>query len=87
MKPVAVFLSGVAIAVAGAFTRTCDGSLSAQLSASWCGDPALLASMNHAHCAGCAMMAAGGIIALVAPLMLIAREHVAPTRKAAVAKK
>lgn len=33
------------------------------------------------------MMAAGGIVALVAPLMLIAREHVAPARKAAVVKK
>lgn len=80
MKPVAVFLSGVAIAVAGAFTRSCDSGLAAQMAASWCGDPALLGMPDHAHCAGCGLMALGGIVALVAPIMVIAREHIAPVR-------
>lgn len=80
MKPVAVFLSGVAIAVAGAFTRSCDSGLAAQMAAAWCGDPALLGVTDHAHCTGCGLMALGGIVALLAPIMMIAREHVVAVR-------
>jgi len=83
VKPVAVFLSGVAIAVTGAFTRACDSGFAAQMAASWCGDPALLGTPDHAHCLGCALMAFGGIVALMAPVMMITREHVAPRRKRA----
>lgn len=87
MKSMAVFLSGVAIAVAGAFTRTCEAGFSTEMATSWCGDPALLASSNHAHCAGCAIMAFGGIIMAIAAVMHIARDHVAPVAcKAATAR-
>ena len=80
MKSVAVFLSGVAIAVAGAFTRACDAGFAAQMAASWCGDAALLPTTSHAHCAGCVMMAVGGILMAGAALVHIARDHVAPAR-------
>jgi len=80
VKPLAVFLSGVAIAVAGAFTRSCEAGIAAGMASSWCGDPALLKVQGHAHCSGCALMALGGIIAVSAALLLIARDHVAPAR-------
>lgn len=86
MKSVVVFLSGVAIAVAGAFTRSCDAGFAAQMAASWCGDASLLPSTSHAHCAGCAMMAIGGILVGGAALMHIARDHVAPARLKAGAR-
>lgn len=81
MKSVVVFLSGVAIAVAGAFTRSCDTGFAAQVASSWCGDASLLASSNHAHCAGCAMVAVGGIAIAVAALMHLAGDHVAPVAR------
>jgi len=81
VKSVVVFLSGVAIAVAGAFTRSCDTGLAAQMALSWCGDASLLPSTSHEHCAGCALMAVGGILVAVAALMHIARDHVAPVRQ------
>jgi hypothetical protein len=81
VKSVVVFLSGVAIAVAGAFTRSCDAGFSAQMASSWCGDTSLLASSSHAHCAGCAMMAVGGIVIAVAALMHLAGDHVAPATR------
>jgi hypothetical protein len=86
VKPVAVFLSGVAIAIAGAFTRSCEAGLATQMAASWCGDASLLPAQQHAHCLGCAVMAVGGIIIATAALMLIAGEHAAPERQQVVVR-
>lgn len=85
VKSVAVFLSGVAIAIAGALTRSCDAGFAAQMAASWCGDASLLPSSGHEHCAGCALMAIGGILAAIAALMHVARDHVAADASPAMA--
>lgn len=78
MKSAAVFLSGVAIAVAGAFTRACDAGLAAEMAASWCGDTSVFALPGHEHCTGCTLLTAGGILVAIAAVMHIARDHAAP---------
>lgn len=67
MKALAVFLSGLATIVAGAFIRSCNDGAS-MIASSWCGGhPPSLAT--HEHCAGCVMVATGiGLLAL-SPLL------------------
>lgn len=72
MKALAVFLSGLASMLAGAFIRSCNDTASL-LTSSWCGGhpPALAAA--HEHCAGCLLIAAGiGLVAL-SPLLIVWR--------------
>lgn len=65
MRSLAVFLSGFAAAITGAFIRACSGAgLPAEFYQSWCGrSPLEFAPMNQ-HCAGCALTVVG--IALIA---------------------
>jgi len=75
LKSAALFLSGLAATLAGAFMRSCHTGLPAELSSSWCGAPALqLVARAHEHCAGCVIFAAGiGLIALSSAFVLESR--------------
>ena len=65
MKAIALFLSGVAAMLVGAFIRSCNDGLTSQLSHSWCGAPPQALAFAHAHCAGCVLIATGaGLVAL-----------------------
>ncbi|HVY87955.1 MAG TPA: hypothetical protein VG942_03755 [Hyphomonadaceae bacterium] len=69
MKSIAVFLSGFAAMLAGAFIRSCDGAENLLLRA-WCGKAPLdLSAMSHQHCAGCALAVAGMTLIAVSPLL------------------
>jgi len=72
VKAVAVFLSGLAATLAGAFIRSCEAGVSDTLSHSWCGvaPPLGLASSAHAHCAGCVLIAAGIGLVAFSPMLL-----------------
>lgn len=75
MKPVALFLSGMAATFAGASIRSCqDGTPQALLNA-WCGPTPhnALASFAHAHCAGCAVMYTGLATMLFGMALVIPR--------------
>lgn len=73
VKTVAVFLSGVAIALAGAFTRSCDSAVMGFPGDGWCGPLPGAGLSFEAHCAGCALMAAGGIAVVIAAAVAGAR--------------
>lgn len=67
MRSLAVFLSGLAATIAGAFIRSCgDSGLPTEFAQSWCGDSLLkFAAATHQHCAGCVLIVAGiGLIAI-----------------------
>ena len=72
MKAVAVFLSGLAATLTGAFIRSCQVIASDTLSHSWCGvaPPLSLASSAHEHCAGCVLVAAGIGLVAFSPMLL-----------------
>lgn len=69
MKALVVFLSGFTATVIGAFIRSCSDRIPAEFANAWCGaSPPHLASLSHAHCAGCAMIATGLSLLAIAPL-------------------
>ncbi len=70
MKAVAVFLSGLAAMLAGAFFRSCAEGVPAAFAQSWCGNapPPGFVAATHAHCAWCALVAIGLVLVAVAPL-------------------
>lgn len=70
MKSAILFLSGLAVTFAGAFVRACTDGAAAEFALSWCGNapPSHLATVSHAHCAGCVLVAGGLALVAVAPL-------------------
>lgn len=75
MKPVVLFLSGIAATLAGASTRSCQDGIPHELINAWCG-PAphnALTAFSHTHCAGCAVMYAGLATMLAAVALAIPR--------------
>lgn len=79
VKAVVVMVSGLATAAAGAFIRSCTQDIPAAFANAWCGDaPLQIVSASHAHCAGCAMTAAGlALIVLSAILTTRSGGHLA----------
>ena len=72
MKAVAVFLSGLAATLTGAFIRSCEAGVSDTLSHSWCGVaplPGFISSANE-HCAGCVLITAGIGLIVISPMLL-----------------
>ena len=68
MKATIIFLSGIAAAATGAFIRSCTmGDTPAVLANAWCG-PAMTSGQPHAHCAGCALLVAGLVVAAASPI-------------------
>jgi hypothetical protein len=67
-----VFLSGLAVTLAGAFIRSCSQGISAEFAQTWCGNapPSGLIAAAHAHCAGCALVAGGLALVALAPLFI-----------------
>jgi hypothetical protein len=72
VKAVAVFLSGLAVTLAGAFIRSCQAGVSDALSHSWCGvaPPLGFVTPMHQHCPGCVLIAAGIALAAFSPMLL-----------------
>lgn len=70
MKAVAVFLSGLAAMLTGAFLRSCAEGVPAVFAQSWCGNapPPGFFAATHAHCAWCALVATGLALVAIAPL-------------------
>jgi hypothetical protein len=70
VKSVVVFLSGLAVTLAGAVIRSCSEGIPAEFAQSWCGNapPSHLIAAAHSHCAGCALVAGGLALAAIAPL-------------------
>lgn len=55
-----MFFSGLMAIVGGAVLRSCSTGVEADLMRYWCGpQSSALFAQTHAHCAGCAMLAAG----------------------------
>lgn len=77
MRPTAIFLSGVAASLAGAFIRSCQPDMAAKLATAWCG-PATspFGAAHHAHCIGCVIMLIGLAFvgaALIRPVAIVMR--------------
>jgi len=72
VKAVAVFLSGLAATLTGAFIRSCEASVSDALSHSWCGvaPPLGFVSSAHEHGGGCVLIAAGIGFIVFSPMLL-----------------
>ena len=70
MKSLIVFLSGLAVTLAGAFIRSCTDALPPEFARSWCGNapPSDLLASSHAHCAGCVLIAGGLVLVAIAPM-------------------
>lgn len=69
MNALVVFLSGFTAIVMGAFVRSCSDRIPTEFATAWCGaSPPHLASLSHAHCAGCVMIATGLGLLAIAPL-------------------
>lgn len=76
MKSAALFLSGLSAMLAGAFIRSCQPDIPAELLMSWCGPaPHGAISVLHQHCAGCVTMYAGLAAILVSPLLALPRRR------------
>jgi hypothetical protein len=75
VKPVAVFLSGLAATGAGAFIRSCSSGAPIDLAAAWCGEPppGVMEFGSHAHCAGCALAFAGLMIMCLSAATILGR--------------
>ena len=78
MKPATIFLSGTVATLAGAFIRSCQSQVPAELLNAWCGPatPNPFVMTSHAHCAGCALMVAGVAlmgVSLIRPVRLALR--------------
>jgi hypothetical protein len=67
MKPTIIFLSGVVMALVGAFIRSCVETPAA-FAAAWCGPGQMAQTQNH--CPGCALLVAGLVIAAAAPFFI-----------------
>lgn len=82
MRPAAVFLAGLATTSAGILARTCTNTgIPAEFANAICGDGgSVLTASSHAHCAGCAVMAIGGMMLAIAALMHLATERRATAR-------
>ena len=75
MKPVVLFLSGLAATLVGASIRTCANAVPHELLNAWCGPTphSAFASFATQHCAGCAVMYAGLATMLIAATLAIPR--------------
>jgi hypothetical protein len=84
VKAVAVFLSGLAVTLTGAFLRSCETGVADTLSHSWCGvaPPLGLASSAHGHCAGCVLITAGIGLVASSPMLLDWASPLAARRRA-----
>lgn len=72
MKSTVLFLSGMTAMLAGAFIRSCQPAIPAELLVSFCGPaPHDAVTAYHQHCAGCVTMLAGAAAILSAPLLPI----------------
>jgi hypothetical protein len=69
----AVFLSGIAATVTGAFIRSCNSGVGIDLASAWCGKPppGMTSLETHAHCPGCAVAFAGLLLISVATASMI----------------
>ena len=81
MRAAITFLMGLTAATGGLALRACSGGADIELMRSWCGPaPQALLAQGHAHCAGCAMLAAGFALMIAAiviaslPRRRVARE-------------
>jgi hypothetical protein len=72
VRSVIVFLSGLAVTLAGAVIRSCSEGIPAEFAQSWCGNapPSGLIATAHSHCAGCALLAGGLALVAIAPLLM-----------------
>ncbi|MFT3723294.1 MAG: hypothetical protein QM773_06870 [Hyphomonadaceae bacterium] len=82
MKPAIIFTSGLIAAAAGVFVRSCTPHIPDAFLGSWCGGkpPSSLVSAAHAHCAGCALIAMGIGLAVIAAVLAINVRQRAPKR-------
>lgn len=63
-------VSGLVIAITGALVRSCSQGVPAEFANAWCGKaPLQILSASHAHCAGCAMTAAGLALIVLSAIM------------------
>jgi hypothetical protein len=70
VRSLAVFLSGLAATITGAFIRSCSSAgFPAEFYQSWCGLSPLEAAAMHPHCAGCALTIAGIAFIAVSPIL------------------
>ena len=82
MTAAIMFFSGLSTAIGGALLRACGSGSEVEVARYWCGpqSPAMLVP-SHAHCAGCAALASGLVLMIVAiitaslPRRRIARER------------
>ncbi|MDP3493764.1 MAG: hypothetical protein Q8R82_11655 [Hyphomonadaceae bacterium] len=69
MTAAMIFISDVMTIITGAVLRTCGSGMEADMASFWCGpQPSSLMAHGPAHCAGCAMIAAGFILMIIAVL-------------------
>ncbi len=71
MKAVVVFVFGVATTFTGAFIRACQ-TVPAEFFPAWCGAPPQdFAAMQHVHCPGCVLVAAGMSLVALSPMFAV----------------
>jgi len=68
VKAAVVFVFGVATTLTGAFIRSCQ-TVPTEFFQAWCGAPPQdFAAMQHAHCPGCVLVAAGMSLVALSPM-------------------
>ncbi len=70
MKAVVVFVFGVATTFTGAFIRACQ-TVPPEFLQAWCGaPPQSFAAVQHEHCLGCVLAAAGMSLVALSPTLV-----------------
>jgi hypothetical protein len=82
MRAAITFLMGLMTTIGGLALRACSSGGDVEMMRSWCGPaPHAFLAQSHAHCAGCAMLAAGlalmiaAIVGASLPRRRVAREN------------
>jgi hypothetical protein len=75
-------LAGWSATLAGVSIRSCVDAIPAAFANAWCGaaPQSVSAALNHQHCAGCVLIAAGLVTMAAAPLLALAPRNRQPSK-------